>query len=97
MFRAGPVLSAPVNLLLIYLTQDPAGPIAHSHYKDFLDLRGGGRIVLYKRADTRTLKWTARLRIPTVSGFVVRSTKTIDDVSMRRALGNLLTEQKNDG
>jgi hypothetical protein len=26
-------------------------PKSHSHYKDFLDLRGDGRVVLYKRAD----------------------------------------------
>src|SRR5262245_59550945 len=52
---------------------------SHSHYKDFLDLRGDGRVVLYKRADHQNPKWTVRLKIPTVEGFVVKSTKTTDD------------------
>jgi hypothetical protein len=56
----------------------------HSHYQSYLDLRGDGRIVLYKRADHQNPKWTARLRIPTVSGFVVKSTKTTDDFEARR-------------
>ena len=59
-------------------------PKSHSHYQDYLDLRGDGRIVLYKRADHQKPKWTARLRIPTVPGFVVRSTKTTDDFEARR-------------
>jgi hypothetical protein len=40
--------------------------------------------VLYKRADHQNPKWTARLKIPTVEGFVVRSTKTTDDFEARR-------------
>jgi hypothetical protein len=59
-------------------------PKSHSHYKDFLDLRGDGRVVLYKRADHANPKWTVRLKIPTVSGFVVKSTKTTDDFEARR-------------
>ena len=49
-----------------------------------MDLRGDGRIVLYKRADHQNPKWTARLSIPTVQGFVVKSTKTTDDFEARR-------------
>jgi hypothetical protein len=59
-------------------------PKPHTHYKDYLDLRGDGRIVLYKRADHVNPKWTARLSIPTLSGFVVKSTKTTDDFEARR-------------
>jgi integrase len=56
-------------------------PKSHSHYKEFLDLRGDGRIVLYKRADHQNPKWTVRLKVPTVSGFVV---KTTEDFEARR-------------
>ena len=59
-------------------------PKSHSHYQDYVDLRGDGRIVLYKRADHQNPKWTARLSIPTVQGFVVKSTKTTDDFEARR-------------
>jgi integrase len=59
-------------------------PKPHSHYKDFLDLRGDGRVVLYKRADHQNPKWIVRLKIPTVEGFVVKSTKTTDDFEARR-------------
>jgi hypothetical protein len=59
-------------------------PRSHSHYKDFLDLRGDGRVVLYKRADHENPKWTVRLRIPEVPGFVVKSTKTTDNFEARR-------------
>lgn len=59
-------------------------PRSHSHYKDFLDLRGDGRIVIYKRADHRNPKWTVRLKVPTVSDFVVKSTKATEDFEARR-------------
>src|SRR3954451_15005792 len=48
---AGPVFFRSQDLLRSYLKPDPVGqlPKSHSHYQDFLDLRGDGRVVLYKR------------------------------------------------
>ena len=40
--------------------------------------------MLYKRADHQNPKWTVRLKVPTVPGFVVKSTKTTDDFGARR-------------
>ena len=59
-------------------------PKSHSHYKEFLDLRGDGRVVLYKRADHQNPKWTVRLKIPETDGFIVKSAKTTDDYEARR-------------
>jgi hypothetical protein len=59
-------------------------PKSHSHYKEFLDLRDDGRVVLYKRDDHQNPKWTVRLKIPETHGFVVKSTKTTDDFEARR-------------
>jgi integrase len=59
-------------------------PKSHSHYKDFPELRGDGRVVPYKRADHQNPKWTVQLKIPTTEGFVVKSTKTADDFEARR-------------
>jgi integrase len=59
-------------------------PKSHSHYRDYLDLRGDGRIVLYKRADHQSPKWTVRLKLPETEGFVVKSTKTTNDFEARR-------------
>lgn len=59
-------------------------PKNYNHYQDFLDLRGDGRIILYRRSDHRAPKWTARLKIPGSKGFVVRSTKTQDPQEARR-------------
>ena len=53
-------------------------PFEHSHYLDFQDLRGDGTIVIYKRGDHEKPKWTARLKINSVKGFIVRSTRTSD-------------------
>jgi integrase len=56
----------------------------HSHYRNYLDLRSDGRIVLYRRADHQNPKWTVRLKIPGTKGFVVKSAKTKDDFEARR-------------
>ena len=64
----------------------------HSHYQDYRDLRGDGRIVLYKRQDHANPKWTARLKILGNTGYVVRSTKTGDEYEARRFSEDLYYE-----
>src|ERR1035437_8208522 len=56
----------------------------HTHYRDYRDIRGDGRIILYRRADIQSQNWTARLKIPNTVGYVVKSTKTTDDFEARR-------------
>lgn len=64
----------------------------YTHYKKFIDLRGDGRIVLYQRADHQNPKWTVRIKIPRVQGFVVRSSKTTDEHEARRFAEDLYYE-----
>ena len=61
-----------------------ASPRTRTHYISHTDLRGDGRIVLYKRADHDTPSWTVRIKIPWVKGFVVKSSKTRDEFEARR-------------
>ena len=56
----------------------------HTHYRNYRDVRGDGRIILYRRADIQSLNWSARLKIPNTVGYVVKSTKTSDDFEARR-------------
>lgn len=56
----------------------------HRHYRDYRDIRGDGRLVLYRRADHKTNNWTVRLKVPGARGFVVKSAKTADDYEARR-------------
>ena len=56
----------------------------HTHYRDYRDVRGDGRIILYRRADIQSPNWTARLKIPKTVGYVVKSTKSSDDFEARR-------------
>ena len=41
-----------------------------------IDLRGDGRIILYKREGLKNPKWQARIRVPGSSGYKIVSTKT---------------------
>lgn len=63
-----------------------------THYRDYLDLRGDGRIILYKRSDHQNPKWTVRIKIPHTEGFVVKSAKTKDDYEARRFAEDLYYE-----
>jgi integrase len=56
----------------------------YTHYRDYRDLRGDGRVILYRRADNQSLNWSVRLKIPNTEGFVVKSSKTPDDFEARR-------------
>ena len=49
-----------------------------SKYDDQKDLRGDGRVILYKRAGLKDPKWQARIRVPNASGYKIISTKTAD-------------------
>jgi len=56
----------------------------HTHYRDYRDLRGDGRIILYRRSDNQGLNWSVRLKIPNTVGYIVKSAKTPDDFEARR-------------
>lgn len=45
---------------------------------DLIDLRGDGRIVLYKRLHLKNPKYQARISVPNSNGYKVVSTKTTD-------------------
>jgi len=65
----------------------------HKHYDDYVDLRGDGRIVMYKRNDHKTRpKWTVRIKVPNTKGYVVKSTRTADFDEGRRFSEDLYYE-----
>lgn len=43
---------------------------------DFIDLRGDGRVVLYKRPGLKKPKWQVRVRVPKATGYRIVSSKT---------------------
>ena len=56
----------------------------HVHYRDYRDLRGDGRIILYRRADTGSANWWVRLKIPGNTRYITKSSKSSDDFEARR-------------
>jgi len=64
----------------------------HSHYKDFIDLRGDGRIVIYKRQDHKNPSFTARFNFPQRNDYIIRSTKTRIEHEARSFAENLYYE-----
>ena len=50
----------------------------HKHYRDWYDVKGDGRIILYKRDDVAKPVWQDRVKIPSKSGYKIKSTKTND-------------------
>ncbi len=49
-----------------------------SKYEDQQDVRGDGRVVLYKRSGLKDPKWQVRIRVPNATGYKTVSTKTAD-------------------
>lgn len=43
-----------------------------------IDVRGDGRILLYKREGLKKPKWQARIRVPNATGYKIITTKTAD-------------------
>lgn len=43
-----------------------------------IDIRGDGRIILYKRDGLKKPKWQARIRVPNATGYKIVSTKSAD-------------------
>lgn len=53
----------------------------------YIDVRGDGRVVLYKRQHLKNPKWQARISVPNATGYKVVSTKHVDfDEAKRFAL-----------
>lgn len=55
----------------------------------YIDLRGDGRVVLYKREHLKNPKWQARISVPNATGYKVVSTKTADFEEAKRFALNL--------
>lgn len=55
----------------------------------YIDLRGDGRIVLYKRQHLKNPKWQARISVPNATGYKVVSTKQTDFDEAKRFALNL--------
>ena len=51
----------------------------YKSYDDYLDLHGDGRIILYKKEETREpdLEYETK-KIPQTKGYVIRSCRTTD-------------------
>jgi len=49
-----------------------------SKYADKIDVRGDGRVVIYKRDDLKNPKWQVRIRVPNATGYKTVSAKTED-------------------
>ncbi|QZP08703.1 tyrosine-type recombinase/integrase [Caenibius sp. WL] len=49
-----------------------------TYEQDSIDVRGDGRVILYKRPGLKKPKWQARIRVPNAADYDVKSTKTDD-------------------
>lgn len=54
-----------------------------------IDVRGDGRVILYKRPGLKKPKWQARISVPNATGYKVVSTKTADVKEAERFALNL--------
>lgn len=53
------------------------------------DVRGDGRVILYKREGLKNPKWQARIRVPNATGYKIVTTKTDDLREAQRFAENL--------
>ncbi len=60
-----------------------------SAYQEQIDLRGDGRILLYKREGLKNPKWQVRIRVPNATGYKIISTKTDNRRDAERFAENL--------
>jgi integrase len=63
-----------------------------SEYTDQIDVRGDGRVILYKRPGLKNPKWQVRIRVPKATGYRVVSTKTPDQREAERFALDLYEE-----
>lgn len=59
---------------------------------DYVDVRGDGRIVLYKRQGLKRPKWQVRIRVPNATGYKIVSAKTADLIEAQVFATNLYEE-----
>jgi integrase len=59
---------------------------------DKIDLRGDGRVVLYKRPGLKNPKWQARISVPNSTGYKIVSTKTANLIEAQVFASNLYEE-----
>ena len=60
-----------------------------SENEERVDVRGDGRIILYKREGLKNPKWQARIRVPNATGYKIVTTKTADLNEARVFAANL--------
>ena len=60
--------------------------------QDYIDVKGDGRVVLYKREGMKKPIWQARIRVPNATGYKVVSTKTENLLQAQIFASNLYEE-----
>jgi len=50
-----------------------------SEAEERIDVRGDGRVILYKREGLKNPKWQTRIRVPNATGYKIVTTKTADE------------------
>jgi len=63
-----------------------------SYSDEKIDVRGDGRIILYKRTHLKRPRWQARISVPNATGYEVVSTKKFDLDEAKRFAHNLYEE-----
>jgi integrase len=63
-----------------------------SDAEEQIDIRGDGRIILYKRPGLKKPKWQARIRVPNANRYKIVTTKTDNLVEAQVFASNLYEE-----